>query len=115
MSLEWPDFEMEQKKKEKARRKKQPVDDFIETDSDSGNKRKSKKKARDGQCSLSAIIRNGSWQPNFTVGLLFQIDFFRIILDEAQAIREFLFWRIVQIGPDLFSTYTGNKRTSKHI
>ncbi|KAF7349222.1 putative ATP-dependent helicase C23E6.02 [Mycena sanguinolenta] len=69
VALEWPDFEAEAKKKEKAKRKK-PADDFIASDSDdSGSdrpKNKNKKKSR---------------------GLLFEVDFYRIVLDEAQNIR----------------------------
>ncbi|KAK0480890.1 SNF2 family N-terminal domain-containing protein [Armillaria novae-zelandiae] len=68
MAMEWPDFEKDQKAKEKARRKS--GNDFIVSDSDddsseSGKKRKQKKQQ----------------------GLLFQVDFYRIILDEAQAVR----------------------------
>ncbi|KAJ6486844.1 SNF2 superfamily protein [Mycena sanguinolenta] len=67
VALEWPDFEAEAKKKEKAKRKK-VADDFIASDSDdSGSDRpKNKKKNR---------------------GLLFEVDFYRIVLDEAQNIR----------------------------
>ncbi|KAK0446072.1 SNF2 family N-terminal domain-containing protein [Desarmillaria tabescens] len=67
MALEWPDFEKDQKAKEKARRKS--GNDFIVSDSDddsSGPTRKKKKQQK---------------------GLLFQVDFYRIILDEAQAVR----------------------------
>ncbi|KAK0211484.1 SNF2 family N-terminal domain-containing protein [Armillaria fumosa] len=68
MAMEWPDFEKDQKAKEKARRKS--GNDFIVSDSDDdssepGKKRKQKKQK----------------------GLLFQVDFYRIILDEAQAVR----------------------------
>ncbi|KAG5653742.1 hypothetical protein H0H81_010999, partial [Sphagnurus paluster] len=63
MALEWPDFENEQKKKIKTKRKK--AQDFIIDDSDEG-RAKSKKKE---------------------LGLLFQVEFYRVILDEAQAIR----------------------------
>ncbi|KAJ6590535.1 SNF2 superfamily protein [Mycena vulgaris] len=68
MSLEWPDFEAEQKKKEKARRNK-PADDFVVSDSDdSGTDRPKNKRKKDR-------------------GLLFEVDFYRIVLDEAQNIR----------------------------
>ncbi|KAJ7484700.1 SNF2 superfamily protein [Mycena latifolia] len=69
MSLEWPDFEAEQKKKEKARRSKPAADDFVVSDSDdSGTDRPKNKRKKDR-------------------GLLFQVDFYRIVLDEAQNIR----------------------------
>ncbi|KAJ7660054.1 SNF2 family N-terminal domain-containing protein [Mycena rosella] len=69
MSLEWPDFEAEQKKKEKTKKTK-PADDFIVSDSDdSGTDRPTKKKGKKDR------------------GLLFQVDFYRIVLDEAQNIR----------------------------
>ncbi|KAK7046715.1 putative ATP-dependent helicase C23E6.02 [Favolaschia claudopus] len=69
MALEWPDYEAEMKKKEKARRKK-PADDFVVSDSDdSGSDRPKKSKRKKDR------------------GLLFQVDFYRIVLDEAQNIR----------------------------
>ncbi|KAJ6571813.1 SNF2 family N-terminal domain-containing protein [Mycena capillaripes] len=68
MALEWPDYEAEMKKKEKAKRKK-PADDFIASDSDdSGSDRPKTKRKKER-------------------GLLFQVDFYRIVLDEAQNIR----------------------------
>lgn len=68
MAMEWPDFEKDQKAKEKAKRKS--GNDFIVSDldddsSEPGKKRKQKKQK----------------------GLLFQVDFYRIVLDEAQAVR----------------------------
>ncbi|KAG1729528.1 SNF2 family N-terminal domain-containing protein [Suillus paluster] len=68
LALEWPDLEAEQKAKEKARKgkKKSSNDSFIE--SDSGDDRKPKKKKRE-------------------LGLLFQVEWYRVILDEAQNIR----------------------------
>ncbi|KAJ7054346.1 SNF2 family N-terminal domain-containing protein [Mycena amicta] len=70
MALEWPDVEAEMKKKEKAKRKK-PADEFIVSDSDddSDDAPKNKKKKKKDR------------------GLLFQVDFYRIVLDEAQNIR----------------------------
>ncbi|KAF8067663.1 SNF2 family N-terminal domain-containing protein [Lyophyllum atratum] len=64
MALEWPDFEHEMKKKAKA--KKNKPQDFIVPDSDEEANERPKKKEQ---------------------GLLFQVEFYRIILDEAQAIR----------------------------
>ncbi|KAJ3821535.1 SNF2 family N-terminal domain-containing protein [Lentinula raphanica] len=62
MALEWPDVEQEERKK-KARAKK---DDFIVHDSgDEDLKPKKKKEA----------------------GLLYQVDFYRVVLDEAQVVR----------------------------
>ncbi|KAJ7076087.1 SNF2 superfamily protein [Mycena belliarum] len=67
-AMEWPDFEADQKRKEKARRKK-PADDFVVSDSDdSGTDRPKTKRKKDR-------------------GLLYQVDFYRIVLDEAQNIR----------------------------
>ncbi|KAF7349219.1 putative ATP-dependent helicase C23E6.02 [Mycena sanguinolenta] len=65
VALEWPDFEAEAKKKEKAKRKK-VADDFIASDSDDSGSDQPKKTSR---------------------GLLFEVDFYRIVLDEAQNIR----------------------------
>ncbi|KAJ7336392.1 SNF2 superfamily protein [Mycena albidolilacea] len=68
IALEWPDFEAEEKKREKAKRKK-VADDFIVSDTDdSGSDRPKNKKKKDR-------------------GLLFQVDFYRVVLDEAQNIR----------------------------
>ncbi|KAG6879839.1 hypothetical protein C0992_010797 [Termitomyces sp. T32_za158] len=64
MALEWPDHENEMKKQTKAKAKKR--DDFIVNDSDDEVLRPKKKQEQ---------------------GLLFQVEFFRIILDEAQSIR----------------------------
>ncbi|KAJ7128105.1 SNF2 superfamily protein, partial [Mycena filopes] len=72
MASEWPDFEADEKKKlKKKKAKKVAADDFIVSDSDdSGSERpKGKGKSKKQQ------------------GLLFQVDFYRIILDEAQNIR----------------------------
>ncbi|KAJ7148966.1 SNF2 family N-terminal domain-containing protein [Mycena crocata] len=69
MALEWPDYEADMKKKEKKARKK-PVDDFIASDSDdSGSDRPKKGKGKKER------------------GILFQVDFYRIVLDEAQNVR----------------------------
>ncbi|KAJ7437384.1 P-loop containing nucleoside triphosphate hydrolase protein [Mycena galericulata] len=68
MALEWPDYEADMKKKEKAKSKK-PANDFIASDSDdSGSDRPKNKRKKER-------------------GLLFQVDFYRIVLDEAQNIR----------------------------
>ncbi|KAK7471064.1 hypothetical protein VKT23_002480 [Stygiomarasmius scandens] len=64
MALEWPDYEAEMKKKVK---KPKDGDDFIVDDEDTG-KSKGKKKAQQ-------------------LGLLFQAQWYRIICDEAQVIR----------------------------
>ncbi|KAJ7136080.1 SNF2 family N-terminal domain-containing protein [Mycena epipterygia] len=68
MALEWPDVEAEMKKKEKAKRKK-VADDFIASDSDDSGSDRPKTKSKKER------------------GLLFQVDFYRIVLDEAQNIR----------------------------
>ncbi|KAF7350506.1 putative ATP-dependent helicase C23E6.02 [Mycena venus] len=68
MALEWPDYEAEAKKKEKAKRKK-PADDFIATDSDDSGSDRPKTKGKKAR------------------GLLFQVDFYRVVLDEAHNIR----------------------------
>ncbi|RDB16047.1 putative ATP-dependent helicase C23E6.02 [Hypsizygus marmoreus] len=70
MALEWPDLENEQKKKMKAKAKKnKPQDNFIAPDSDDDSDDPRPRKGRK------------------EIGLLFQVDFYRIICDEAQAIR----------------------------
>ncbi|KAF9003231.1 SNF2 family N-terminal domain-containing protein [Cyathus striatus] len=72
MSLEWPDFETQMKKRQQARTsRRKPKDDFIASDSDeeSDNYNRPKRGVRKER------------------GLLFKIDFYRIILDEAQSIR----------------------------
>ncbi|TFK39291.1 SNF2 family N-terminal domain-containing protein [Crucibulum laeve] len=68
MSLEWPDYEKEMRDKAKARRKK-AMDNFIASDSDNGYSDKNGRKKKQES------------------GLLFQVEFYRIILDEAQTIR----------------------------
>ncbi|TFK67589.1 hypothetical protein BDN72DRAFT_898843 [Pluteus cervinus] len=68
MALEWPDLENEEKKKIKAKKKK-PAQDFVVSDSDDDDDRQPGRKRRK------------------EAGLLFQVDFYRVILDEAQAIR----------------------------
>ncbi|KAJ7770573.1 SNF2 superfamily protein [Mycena metata] len=69
MAGEWYDFEGEEKKKAKKTKAKKPADNFIVSDSDdSGSDQPKSKKKKDN-------------------GLLFQVDFFRIVLDEAQNIR----------------------------
>ncbi|KAK1219704.1 hypothetical protein PQX77_017565 [Marasmius sp. AFHP31] len=66
MSLEWPDEEGEKRRKKSAAKKK--VDNFIVNDSDSDDEPAAKRRKKER-------------------GLLFQVDFYRIILDEAQVIR----------------------------
>ncbi|KII91157.1 hypothetical protein PLICRDRAFT_104830 [Plicaturopsis crispa FD-325 SS-3] len=69
MALEWPDIDAEQKAKMKRTKKKKVADSFIESDSDDILSRKPKpKKKKD-------------------LGLLFQVNWYRIVLDEAQNIR----------------------------
>ncbi|PCH44932.1 hypothetical protein WOLCODRAFT_145249 [Wolfiporia cocos MD-104 SS10] len=68
LALEWPDEEAEQRKaKAKAKRKKNRNDNFIETDSEDDRKSKKKRKSE--------------------LGLLFEIEWYRVIIDEAQNIR----------------------------
>ncbi|KAL0578872.1 hypothetical protein V5O48_003105, partial [Marasmius crinis-equi] len=64
MALEWPDEEADKKRKS-AKKKK---DDFIVDDSDSDDGPAAKRRKKEH-------------------GLLFQVDFYRVILDEAQGIR----------------------------
>ncbi|KAJ3805241.1 SNF2 family N-terminal domain-containing protein [Lentinula lateritia] len=77
MALEWPDIEQEEKKKKKAMAKK---DDPIMSDSVNENTLK-KDKSQEGKLSNFLLIHD------LTSGLLFQIEFFRIVLDEAQGIK----------------------------
>ncbi|GBE87557.1 hypothetical protein SCP_1102340 [Sparassis crispa] len=66
LALEWPDAEAEEKKaKKKAKQKKK--DDFIESDSEDERKPKKKK--------------------NNNTGLLMQVEWYRVTLDESQNIR----------------------------
>ncbi|KAF5357721.1 hypothetical protein D9758_007422 [Tetrapyrgos nigripes] len=65
MANEWPDYEAEIKK-QKAKKKKK--DDFIDDDDEEEEKGKGKLKVK-------------------PLGLLFQAEFYRIVLDEAQQIR----------------------------
>ncbi|KAJ3900622.1 SNF2 family N-terminal domain-containing protein [Lentinula edodes] len=77
MALEWPDIEQEEKKKKKAKAQK---DDPIMSDSVNENTQK-KDKSQEGKLSNCLLIHD------LTSGLLFQIEFFRIVLDEAQGIK----------------------------
>ncbi|KAG1871505.1 SNF2 family N-terminal domain-containing protein [Suillus subluteus] len=83
LALEWPDLEAEEKAKQKAQKRKKKTDSFIE--SDSGDDRKPKKKKRE-------------------LGLLFQVQWYRVILDEAQNIRNRR-TRISRSVTDLDTTY----------
>ena len=69
MAMEWPDYESEAKRKAKAKRQKKREGSFIVDDSDDETleTKVSKRKEK--------------------AGLLYQMDFYRIILDEAQNIR----------------------------
>ncbi|KAJ2912392.1 hypothetical protein MD484_g8028, partial [Candolleomyces efflorescens] len=90
MAMEWPDFEKEAKKKEKAKRQKRRDDflgDFIVDDSSDGEDLGTKVKKR----------KQAS-------GLLFQLEFYRIILDEAQGIRNRL-TRSSRAVSELTATY----------
>ncbi|KAF8838463.1 hypothetical protein BDN67DRAFT_971507 [Paxillus ammoniavirescens] len=82
LALEWPDLEAEQMAKEK-RRKKKKKDPFIVSDSDDEHRTKKKKRE---------------------VGLLFQVDWYRVIIDEAQNIRNRR-TRISRSVTDLDATY----------
>ncbi|KAG1726392.1 P-loop containing nucleoside triphosphate hydrolase protein [Suillus lakei] len=81
LALEWPDLEAEEKAKQKAQKRKK-IDSFIE--SDSGDIRKPKKSRE--------------------LGLLFQVQWYRVILDEAQNIRNRR-TRISRSVTDLDTTY----------
>lgn len=83
LALEWPDLEAEEKAKQKAQKRKNRTDSFIV--SDSGDDRKLKKKKRE-------------------LGLLFQVQWYRVILDEAQNIRNRR-TRISRSVTDLDTTY----------
>ncbi|KAG2140702.1 SNF2 family N-terminal domain-containing protein, partial [Suillus clintonianus] len=83
LALEWPDLEAEEKAKQKAQRRKKNTNSFIE--SDSGDDRKPKKKKRE-------------------LGLLFQVQWYRVIIDEAQNIRNRR-TRISRSVTDLDTTY----------
>ncbi|KAJ3868041.1 SNF2 superfamily protein [Lentinula novae-zelandiae] len=78
MALEWPDIEQEEKKKKKAKAKK---DDPIMSDSVNNENTQKKDKSQEGKLSSFSLIHD------LTSGLLFQIEFFRIVLDEAQGIK----------------------------
>ncbi|KAG1762973.1 SNF2 family N-terminal domain-containing protein [Suillus occidentalis] len=80
---EWPDLEAEEKAKQKAQKRKKKTDSFIE--SDSGDDRKLKKKKGE-------------------LGLLFQVQWYRVILDEAQNIRN-RHTKISRSVTDLDTTY----------
>ncbi|KAG1772000.1 SNF2 family N-terminal domain-containing protein [Suillus placidus] len=83
LALEWPDLEAEEKAKQKAQKRKKKTDSFIE--SDSGDNRRPKKKKRE-------------------LGLLFQVQWYRVILDEAQNIRNRR-TRVSRSVTDLDTTY----------
>ncbi|KJA26761.1 hypothetical protein HYPSUDRAFT_35906 [Hypholoma sublateritium FD-334 SS-4] len=73
MAMEWPDYENELKKKDKAKKaRKRNHDDFIVEDSDDNK------------------LRNAHYRADKRkqhVGLLFQVEFYRIVADEGQQIR----------------------------
>ncbi|KAF9486204.1 hypothetical protein BDN70DRAFT_822530 [Pholiota conissans] len=69
MAAEWPDYENEMKKKAKARKKK---DDFIVPDPDEEDMK-------------DVHYRNNKRKQH--AGLLFQTEFYRIVADEGQQIR----------------------------
>ncbi|KAF6753723.1 SNF2 family N-terminal domain-containing protein [Ephemerocybe angulata] len=69
MAMEWPDYEKQEKLKAKARKQKRRDDSFIVEDSD-GELYEDKVRGRKEKS-----------------GLLFQMEFFRIILDEGQNVR----------------------------
>ncbi|KAH7924689.1 hypothetical protein BV22DRAFT_1012721 [Leucogyrophana mollusca] len=68
LALEWPDYEAEQKAKEKLMRMKKKGESFVVSDSDDDVKPKKRGKKKE-------------------LGLLFTINWYRVILDEAQNIR----------------------------
>ncbi|TCD64091.1 hypothetical protein EIP91_004563 [Steccherinum ochraceum] len=67
LAWEWPDPEFAEKEKKKKKKAAKRGDDFIVDDDDGGSSRAKKK--------------------NKSPGLLFQMDFYRICIDEAQNIR----------------------------
>ncbi|KAJ7039861.1 SNF2 superfamily protein [Mycena alexandri] len=71
MAGEWFDLEGEEKRKKKKQKAKKPADDFIASDSDDSGSDQPKTKTKRKR----------------DHGLLYQVDFFRIVLDEAQNIR----------------------------
>ncbi|KAF7302735.1 SNF2 superfamily protein [Mycena chlorophos] len=75
LALEWPDAEAEERKTKAQVKKKKVDDDFITSDSDEESDDAEKKKSK------------GKGKKKNERGLLFQVDFYRIVLDEAQNIR----------------------------
>jgi SNF2 family DNA or RNA helicase len=69
MAMEWPDYENEAKRKAKAKRQRRREGSFIVDDSDDETLETKVSKRKE------------------TSGLLFQVDFYRVILDEGQNIR----------------------------
>ncbi|KAF8632872.1 hypothetical protein AX17_004720 [Amanita inopinata Kibby_2008] len=70
MALEWPDYERERiKELERARRRKKPQGSSEIENSDDN-----------GKC-------NSTKRRKLTTGLLFEMEFYRVVLDEAQHIR----------------------------
>ncbi|KAI0790352.1 SNF2 family N-terminal domain-containing protein [Abortiporus biennis] len=69
LAHEWPDYEAEQKAREKAARRKKRDDDFVVDDSDEESDVKPKK------------------QKKKKLGLLFHMQWYRVCIDEAQNVR----------------------------
>ncbi|OSX63442.1 hypothetical protein POSPLADRAFT_1045766 [Postia placenta MAD-698-R-SB12] len=67
LALEWPDDEAEEREAKRKAKKKRTSDNFIESVSEDEKSKKKKKQ-----------------EP---VGLLFQVEWYRVVLDEAQNIR----------------------------
>ncbi|CCM00776.1 uncharacterized protein FIBRA_02818 [Fibroporia radiculosa] len=84
LALEWPDEEAEERKAKQKAKRKRKLDDFIESNSEDDRKT-SKKKTQQ-------------------LGLLFDIDWYRVILDEAQNIRNRR-TRVSRAVTKLHSTY----------
>jgi ribosomal protein L35 len=65
------------------RKKKKKKGSFIVSDSDDEHSTKKKKRESERQFSVMVLVNS----PSLQVGLLFQVDWYRVIIDEAQNIR----------------------------
>ncbi len=87
MALEWPDFEAEQKKKEKARRKSGNTSDaFVVSDSDDDDWKPTKKSRKDRGLLFQVDVRFSAFLSDSLL-TLHRWQFYRIILDEGHNIR----------------------------
>jgi len=91
MACERPDDEVDEKARAKKRRRKNPAsDNFIQSDSDSKPVSRKRRVERTSMILFSycgVLTLSKKQCGGCIVGLLFQVEFFRVILDEAQNIR----------------------------